>query len=304
MIKNVPHAVVMVRPINFGFNIETAANNAFQSNINDLTPEQIHNNAIAEFDTMVELLSNEGIEVIVFDGTDERTPDCIFPNNWFSTFTNEVLLYPMFSANRRLERKEEIFNELSEQLGKPVNQQLLYLEKSNEILEGTGSLVCDYNSKTAFAAISPRTTNTALDLFEEVSGYSSVRFKSYGPDKNLIYHTNVMLTMGDEFAVIGLDTIDTEDRDIVEDKLKDLGKEIIELSNEQVYEHFAGNMLQVANNNGDTFLIMSATAKNSLTDLQTTQLERYNSKIIAPDITTIETIGGGSARCMMAEIFY
>jgi hypothetical protein len=303
--NNVPSSVVMVRPSHFAFNAQTAANNAFQNKLENFSPSQIQDIALLEFDNMVSLLRKNGIEVILFDDKDTNTPDSIFPNNWFSTFTNEVLLYPMFSENRRNERKADIYKELSTRLGKAINSNLVSLEDENEIVEGTGSLVCDYSSKTAFAAMSPRTTHLAMNEFEKESGYSSVRFDALGPDGNLIYHTNVMMTMADTYVVIGLETVDHDHRTFVKEELERLGKEVINLSNDQVYNHFAGNMLQLSNSANEKFLVMSKEAHDSLTKEQiTTITEKHNNSIIACPIHIIEKIGGGSARCMMAEIFY
>ncbi len=302
---SIPKSVAMVRPSHFAFNAQTAGNNAFQNNLENFTATQIQDIARLEFDNMVELLRGHDIEVLVFEDQDHDTPDSIFPNNWFSTFTNELILYPMFGENRRKERKPAIYNALSSKLGKSINQNLLKLEAKNEIVEGTGSLVCDYGSKTAFAAMSARTTNMAMDTFEKESGFSSVRFDALGPDGNLIYHTNVMMTMGDTYVVIGLDTIIEEHRNEVVQQLKDLGKDIIELSNDQVFKHFAGNMLQLSNEAGDKFLVMSKEAYSSLTNEQVNTITNdHNNTIIPCPIHMIEKIGGGSARCMMAEIFY
>jgi hypothetical protein len=305
MIKHIPHCVMMVKPTHFGFNEETAQNNAFQNKIDKLSPQIIQDIALLEFESMVNQLITNGIEVITYTDEGNTTPDSIFPNNWFSTFTNELLLYPMFSENRRLERKPEFYQDLSNRLDKGINDSLVGLEEVNEILEGTGSLVCDYESKTAFAALSERTTPKALDKFEETSGYSTVRFTSLGPDGKPIYHTNVMLTMAQSFAVVGLNTIIEEDRDRVKEHLEGLGKELLVLSNEQVYHHFAGNMLQLRNEEGDVFLVMSKAAYQSLSEEQIDFItEKHQNKIIACPIHIIETIGGGSARCMMAEVFY
>lgn len=305
MHKHIPYSVMMVRPSYFGFNEETALNNAFQTKITKLTPTVIQDLALLEFESMVNQLRIHGIEVVTFTDESNTTPDSIFPNNWFSTFTNEILLYPMYSSNRRMERKPDIYNELSKQLDKRINDQLVQLEEHGEIVEGTGSLVCDYTSKTAFAALSERTTEQALDAFEKISGYSTVRFTSLGPDNKPIYHTNVMLTMGETFAVIGLDTLIEEDKARVQRELENLDKDLLLLSNEQVYHHFAGNMLQLRNEEGDVFLVMSKAAYRSLSDEQIHFItEKHNNKIIACPIHIIETIGGGSARCMMAELFY
>lgn len=298
-------SVAMVRPGNFGFNAQTAGNNAFQNQLPEFSADQIQEIALLEFNNMVYELRNNGIEVIVFDDEDMDTPDSIFPNNWFTTFTDELILYPMFSENRRKERKENIYSALATTINKDLNTELLEIESEGEVVEGTGSLVCDYATQTAFAAMSPRTTSKAMDAFDELSGYSSVRFRSYGPDGELIYHTNVMMTMADTFAVIGLNTIDDNDRDHVRRVLHELGKDLIELSNDQVYHHFAGNMLQLSNEQGEKFLVMSSTAYRSLTPEQIEKITvEHQNTIIPCPLNMIEKIGGGSARCMMAEIFY
>lgn len=300
----IANTVFMVRPAAFGFNAQTAVNNAFQHNLHTFTHKQIQDIALLEFDNMVSVLQENGIEVVLGqDQAKDKTPDSIFPNNWFSTFTNELLLYGMFTENRRRERKTELIEMISEFSNKPVNDSLLAIEEQGHILEGTGSLVCDHHSKTAYAALSPRTDHKALDLFEELSGYNTVRFHASGPDDHEIYHTNVMMTMGDNFVVIGLDTISTNDKERVKRSLIERNKTIIDLSNFQVFKHFAGNMLQLKNADNSKFLIMSAEARNSLSDSQIKIIESRGNTIIAPPIHMIEKIGGGSARCMMAEIF-
>ena len=305
MNKNIPNCVAMVRPKNFGFNPQTAANNAFQNELENFTPKQVQEIALLEFDNMVSMLKTKGIKVKVFQDTDSDTPDSIFPNNWFSTFTEETILYPMYSENRRKERKPAIYKKISNDLRKPINKQLLAKEKANEILEGTGSLVADYSSKTAFAALSQRTTDVALDHFEKLTEYKTIRFQANGPDGNLIYHTNVMLTVADQYAILATESIIEADRERVIQAFKELNTEIIEISNSQAFENFAGNMLQLQNAKGQKFLVMSAQAKSSLTSEQIDQIEnKFNNEIIAPPIHMIEKIGGGSARCMMAEIFF
>lgn len=297
-------SVFMVRPAAFGFNEQTAVNNAFQHHLDNFTDAQVQDIALLEFDNMVALLRSNGIDVIIGqDRAIDRTPDSIFPNNWFSTFTDEIILYGMFTENRRNERKSEIIELLSEYCNKSVNDTLLKLEVKGQILEGTGSLVCDYTNKVAYAAISPRTDHRALDLFEKISGYSIVRFHAKGPDGEEIYHTNVMMTMGDDFVVIGTHTIDPSEREMVLESLRSLNKTIIDLTNEQVFDHFAGNMLQLRNSNDQKFLVMSAEALNSLGQEQMDIIVGKGNTIIAPPIHMIEKIGGGSARCMMAELF-
>ena len=305
MTKFIPNAVAMVRPKHFAYNTETAASNAFQNKFEGFTPTQIQDLALLEFNNMVNLLKAKGIKVVVFNDTASDTPDSIFPNNWFSTFTNEVILYPMFSENRRKERKPQMYKKLSNDLRKPINDKLLKGEKKGSILEGTGSLVCDYGSKTAFAALSQRTSNDALDKFEEMTGYATVRFESLGPDDTLIYHTNVMMTLADTFAIVAMDTIKDEHKSQVTESLTKLNKEIIIISKDQAYNHFAGNTLQLQNAKGKKFLVMSKEASDNLTAEQKDIIQnKHANEIIAAPIHTIEKIGGGSARCMMAEIFY
>lgn len=295
----------MVRPNRFAYNPETAVNNAFQNRMEGFTAAQIQDIALLEFDNMVNKLTENGIEVIVFQDIGTDTPDSIFPNNWFSTFTDEVILYSMFTPNRRNERKAEIYDTLTQRTNKPLNEELLDLEYTNQILEGTGSLVCDYASKTAFAALSPRTMPSALQKFTEITGYQTVMFKAKGPDGNEIYHTNVMMTMADTFVLIGLETIGESYREEVKSKLEILDKEIIELSNDQIFNHFCGNMLQLQNENGNKFLVMSEEAKTSLSQEQIdTITNKHQNIILSCPIHLIEKIGGGSARCMMAEVFY
>lgn len=302
---NIPKCVAMVRPSSFSFNTETADNNAFQNKLELFTQHQIQELALLEFNNMVTLLKTKGIKVQVFDDNGSDTPDSIFPNNWFSTFTDEVILYPMFSENRRKERKKTIYQKLSNDLRKSVNDKLVKLEKSNAILEGTGSLVCDHTSKTAFAAISPRTTPAALEAFEKLTDYTTYRFNAYGPDDQPVYHTNVVMTIGDTFAILGADTIKADEKEAVLASLQQLGKDVILMSNNQIFKHFAGNMLQLQNAKGNKFLVMSAEAKRSLTAEQLDIIQnKHLNEIIAPPLNVIETIGGGSARCMMAEIFY
>lgn len=299
-----PNAVIMIRPTAFGFNAQTASSNAFQNKMTIFSPQQVQDIALLEFDNMVSVLIKAGIEVSVFDDIpNSQTPDSIFPNNWFSTFTGELILYPMKNENRRQERRPNLFNGLSAKFEKP-NEILLAWESKEEYLEGTGSLVCDYASCTAFAAISPRTSENALTEFEKITGYSSVRFTAMGPDNTPIYHTNVMMTMGDTFAIIGADTIIDSEREAVIKSLEQLGKDPILLSNEQVFDHFAGNMLHLKNNNGEKFLVMSSSAFYSLTESQKEQIEKHNTHLLHVPIHLIEKIGGGSARCMMAELFH
>lgn len=296
--------VLMVEPVHFGFNPETAPSNSFQNN-----PEgdaaRVQEQALAEFNAFTDLLEDHGIEVLRFrDENPVRTPDSIFPNNWFNTDRNGLLLtFPMAAENRRAERHERIITFLQNSYNYQVDSSLSAYENQGLYLEGTGSLVIDHEHKTAFAALSPRTDLEVLKQYSAKSGNELCAFEALGPAGELIYHTNVMLCIADSFALVGLETIAPDDRERVKRKLESLGKELIELSNEQVYAHFAGNALQLQNKAGEKFLVMSQKAKNSLTDPQLEQIKKYNNLILASGLDTIEKVGGGSARCMLAEIF-
>jgi hypothetical protein len=291
----------MIRPSHFGFNEETALNNSFQTKIEGMPKEMIQELAIEEYENFVELLQDAAIEVLEFEDL-PHTPDAVFPNNWFSTFPNKQLFtYPMFSNIRRGERREDILQFLQKEFGYSLNTKLEKLEEENIFLEGTGSLVLDRENKLAFAAISPRTSPEALEAFAQLSGYKVIDFTAVGPAGEPIYHTNVIISVGDDFAFVGFDTIFEEDHAKIRAALK--GKTIIELSNDQVYNHFAGNMLGLQNQQGRRYLVMSAAAKRSLSKAQKTTIRSLKLQIIAPALSIIETIGGGSARCMLAELF-
>lgn len=290
--------LLMIRPVNFGFNQQTAASNAFQKNGEQTNVQQ---KALQEFDVFVQILRQNGVQVTVIDDTPElHTPDSIFPNNWISFHENgSVVLYPMQAENRRLERK--VFGLIKEAFD--INQvfDLTYFEQQNQFLEGTGSMVLDRENKLAYACLSPRTSEVVLNEFCRISGYRPILFHAEQAGK-AIYHTNVLMALGDQFAVICLDSISNEtEKSMVKTALQQSGKEIIEISFEQM-NAFAGNMLQLKNNLEESLLILSETAFLSLKDAQTTVLEKY-CRLIYSSLNTIETNGGGSARCMMAEVF-
>jgi hypothetical protein len=290
----------MIRPINFSFNTETAVNNAFQA-AKDLDAQE---RALEEFDTFISILRSNGVDVTVINDTPTPyTPDSIFPNNWISFHDDgTTILYPMFALNRRQERKPHIIERLKEKFVISSIKDLSHLERENEFLEGTGSMVLDRANKIAYACLSPRTTKTALQKFSEASGYSVEAFTSVDTNGKEVYHTNVMMCVADKFVVICLDSItNLTERQTVVDSIKRTSKEIIEISFDQM-NHFAGNMLQVSNKSGNTFLVMSSQAFKSLTTEQIKAIEKYNS-IIHSSLDTIERNGGGSARCMMAEVF-
>jgi len=280
----------MVRPVNFGFNAQTAESNAFQKNGEQAEVQQ---KALQEFDAFVEILRQNGIEVTVMEDTPEpHTPDSIFPNNWVS-FQEDgtVFLYPMQAENRRLERK--VFRSIKEAFEVKHIFDLSYFEQQNQFLEGTGSMVLDRENKWAYACLSPRTNAEILAEFCRLSGYKAGK---------AIYHTNVLMAIGDRFAVICLDSIPDEAEKVpVKEALQLAGKETVAISLEQM-NAFAGNMLQLKNQSGESLLVLSETAFLSLKEAQIKTLEKYG-KLVYSSLNTIETNGGGSARCMMAEVF-
>ncbi|QYA27189.1 amidinotransferase [Gramella sp. MT6] len=303
--RQITDTILMVRPVGFRMNEQTAVNNYFQTK---LEGDDINEIATQEFDIFVEKLRSVGVNVVVVDDVPEDdTPDSIFPNNWVSFHENgQVALFPMFAENRRKERRLEYFAQL-EEAGFKITDIVDYTiaEEDDVFLEGTGSLILDRVNQKAYCAISPRADEELLIEFCEDFEFTPVIFNSYQTvgDKRLpIYHTNVMMCIADEFAVICLDTIDDKkERKNVVKHLKMDGKEIISITEEQMHE-FAGNMLQVQGAEGKKYLVMSARAHRSLTEEQVERIEKH-CEILSSEIQTIETCGGGSARCMMAEVF-
>ncbi len=297
--------VLMVRPVRFGFNEQTAENNSFQKRGYELSAQEM---ALAEFDKFVSLLESNGVEVIVAEDTPEpHTPDSIFPNNWFSTHaTGELILYPMCAPNRRLERKEGVLKMIKEvgergKMKKIID--LTHFEKENLYLEGTGSLIFDRKNKLVFACRSPRCDIAVLEELCEKLDYEFLDFGAFDRDGMPVYHTNVMMCVGEKFVVVCLDSIkNIDERTELISFIEDCDKELIEISIDQM-EQFAGNMLQLKSKEGDPLLIMSATAKRALSSEQLERLSSY-CKILAPELESIEINGGGSARCMLAEIFF
>lgn len=297
------HSIFMVRPAAFGYNPQTALTNSFQSEL-ALASEEIQRNALAEFDAMVELLRAKGVEVYVFHDTlTPPKPDAIFPNNWISLHADgKLILYPMCTVNRRWERSAEIIEEFKRKF--PIKEviDLSHYESVNRFLEGTGSIIFDHVHRVAYACLSPRTDR---DLFVDVCqllNYKPIYFNSVNDKGLAIYHTNVMMAMGDEYVVICLESIqDIQERACVEEKLIQTHHQIISISLEQV-NHFAGNMLQLQTTSNNKILVMSQWAYQSLTQLQIDQLSKYV-ELVPIAIPTIETIGGGSVRCMMGEAF-
>lgn len=315
MNKQYTNHILMVEPVDFRFNEETAVNNYFQSKPED-SQESVQEKALSEFRNMVSKLREHGVNVIVLQDTpDPHTPDSIFPNNWISFHENKMIaLYPMFAQNRRQERREDDVLDLLAEKGFEAEEIMDYTDaESDEIfLEGTGSIILDRENKIAYAAVSPRSDEELFIEFCEDFEYTPVLFEANqtvnlpdgkaGGERMQIYHTNVMMCVADEYAVICLESIDDKaEKKFVADTLVETGKEIIDITEEQMHK-FAGNMLQVGGMGTSKYLVMSQTAFDSLTKYQIDAIEKYN-PIIAVDINTIETLGGGSARCMMAEVF-
>jgi hypothetical protein len=290
----------MIRPVNFSFNTETAVNNSFQAQ-QDIDAQE---KALLEFDSFIYKLQQHGVDVTVINDTpNPYTPDSIFPNNWISFHSNgSLFLYPMFALNRRQERKMHVVEAIKDKFVVNSIHDLSDLENQHEFLEGTGSMVLDRDSKIAYACLSPRTTLKALARFSTESNFSIESFTAVDKQGKEIYHTNVMMCVADQFVVICLDSINNPaERERVRKSISNSQKEIIEISFDQMNQ-FAGNMLQVNNTEGKKFLVMSSQAFSSLTSTQRQSIEKYNS-IIHSSLDTIERNGGGSARCMMAEVF-
>ncbi len=303
----ITNTILMVRPVRFRMNEETAVNNYFQEDL-DIKNQTINLRAQAEFDAFVDALRARGVRIIVVDDIYERdTPDSIFPNNWISFHANGTVgLYPMFAENRRRERREDILDLLEEE-GFRITNVMDYTsaEEAGLFLEGTGSLILDREHEKAYCALSPRANEELFIEFCEDLECTPVLFTAYqSVDGNRmpIYHTNVMMCIAEKFAVICLDSIDDKkERKNVMDHLRNDGKEIIAITEEQVH-HFAGNMLQVIGADDKRYLVMSTAAFKCLTPEQIIKLNSF-CEIIHSPLDTIETCGGGSARCMMAEVF-
>ena len=298
--------ILMIRPASFRMNEETAVNNYFQSDT-QLDPRMVVKAAQREFDEFVTLLRANSVNVIVVEDIKENdTPDALFPNNWISMHEDgKVGLYPMFAENRRRERREDILDVLEEN-GFEISEVIDYssAEEEEVFLEGTGSLILDRENGIAYCALSDRADEELLIEFCEDFEYTPIIFGAYQSAENKrlpIYHTNVMMCVADRFAVICLDSIDDKkERKAVKDQLKSNGKTIVTITEKQMHE-FAGNMLQVKAKNGPA-LVMSDRAYRSLQPDQIKTLESFG-PIIHPKLDIIETCGGGSARCMMAEVF-
>lgn len=301
------NTILMIRPVNFRMNEQTAVNNYFQEDLN-LKNAEINRKAQQEFDAFVGKLRAVGINVIV-ESDDELmdTPDSIFPNNWVSFHSNgDVAKYPMFAENRRKERRDEVFIRLEDE-GFLIENIIDYTSAELEgvFLEGTGSIILDRVNRKAYCALSPRADEDLFIEFCEDFEYSPIIFtanQTVNGKRLPIYHTNVMMCIAENFAVICLDTIDDKkERKAVVKALKQDGKEIISITENQMHQ-FAGNMLQLRGENNQRYLVMSEAAHQSLTTSQIKVIEKHG-PIISSSLETIETCGGGSARCMMAEVF-
>jgi hypothetical protein len=301
MSRQTPNAVLMMRPAAFGYNIETAASNTFQYSP-DKTDQEIHQSALLEFDRMVDDLRSKHLEVIVVEDTAiPVTPDAIFPNNWFTTHSDgAVILYPMEAANRRGERRRDVIDQLKHSHQASSLHDMSANELEGKYLEGTGSIVFDHIGKKAYACRSSRTDlQLLIDLCKKIQ-YEPVIFTATDSQGINIYHTNVMMCVGTELAIVCLESIAEEDQERVIDQLQMDGKQIIAIGYEQV-NNFAGNMLEVENDRGERFLAMSKSAFQSLVNGQINAITK-SVDIIELSIPTIEQYGGGGVRCMMAGI--
>lgn len=298
--------ILMIEPSYFGLNIETKASNAFQPTRLPGSEVYIRHQAKQEFQAMEETLRTEDVRVIACPSVKGiSTPDAVFPNNWVSFHPDRVVLYPMLAPNRRQERQLTQVTHCLKESGVSISPNILDLskyEEKNHFLEGTGSLILDRVNKVAFANISPRTTPELLTTFCEEMGYTSVVFNAVDKGGSDIYHTNVLMSLGREFAVLCWEAIrDPIQRKIVKETLDDLGKKVIDITYDQLYS-FCGNILQILSTSGETKIVMSLSAYNAFKPEQKKALSQFG-KLVPVDIATIETIGGGSARCMMAEVF-
>lgn len=307
MYSQITDSVFMVRPVQFYGNEQTAINNYFQQEAEGIAKADIQFKALEEFDLFVDKLRLNKVHVEIFeDTTSSETPDSIFPNNWLTMHDDGVvLLYPMFAENRRKERREDIILQLKREFFVNQLESFADWETEGKFLEGTGSLILDRPNRIAYAAISDRTAQDVLDDFCDRVGYTTVTFtanQTVNSERLPIYHTNVMMSVGENFAVVCLDCIDDPvERARVDFTLKKTSKEIIAISEKQV-ENFAGNILQVRNASGTPIIVMSEAAFNTFNSKQKKILDKHG-KILYSPIPTIEKYGGGGVRCMMAEIF-
>lgn len=299
MTKAIASSVFMIRPKHFGFNDQTAISNSFQHKTNQ---RDLAAKAHSEFDNVVSLLRSNKIEVFVFEDRDDIViPDAVFPNNWISINNNLIILYPMMVPNRRAERRNDIVDFFSSLNPNFKLLDLTYFEAENKYCEGTGSIIFDHLNKIAYASLSPRTDKEVVDEVCKELNYQPFYFTTLDKNGNAVYHTNVMMCIADTFVLICSEAIVDEDRSKIINQLKKSGRDIIEISMEQM-NSFAGNMLQLQNNDGQKFLVMSETSHKSLSLAQLKEIEQH-AQVLVFKVGTIEFSGGGSIRCMLAEVF-
>ena len=299
----VTDTILMIRPASFGYNSETAVNNFFQSRTSEEQGE-LQEAALKEFDGMVQALKDNEIEVLVVNDTPEPPkPDAIFPNNWLATSPEGIVsVFPLFAQSRRVEKREDILKMLAEKfIVKDLHDWTEY-EPEGKFLEGTGSMVMDYDDKVIYACYSPRTDLSVLEKFANANGYRAIVFLATDKDGNAVYHTNVVMTVGEKFAILCEEAIEEEWELIaIRQLLETTDHEIIPITRKQMHA-FAGNMLEVKNKKGENFLVMSQRAFDALTTEQKEKLSVF-SKLLPIAVPTIEKVEGGSVRCMMTKIF-
>jgi hypothetical protein len=298
-----PSTILMIRPAAFGFNAETATSNFFQSNPS-VSKKEIQKKALAEFDNMIETLQKHHINVLVIEDTQEPPkPDAIFPNNWLSTSPDGLVsVFPMFAPNRRAEKREDILKRLAEKFVVKNLQDWSEYEAESRYLEGTGSMIIDHENKLIYACVSERTNISVLEKYAATNNFQAIVFVATDNNGYPVYHTNVVMSLGDKFCVLCEEAIDEEWELIaVRQLLESTGHDIIPITKNQMHK-FAGNMLQVKNTKEENILILSQTAFESLRKEQKQMLEAY-STLLPVAVPTIEEVEGGSVRCMMAEIF-
>lgn len=303
-LKQTTSHILMVRPASFGFNEETAESNAFQKKDTQADTQQVKTKAIEEFDAMVAKLRDNNIQVLVIEDSPEpEKPDAVFPNNWITTQAGgTIFTYPMESPARRLEYRPNILDTIGEQFN--VNAVFDFSDRADDdlFLEGTGSMILDRVNKIVYACISPRTHEKLLQQWCKVSGYQPFIFQATDANGQAIYHTNVLMGLGSEYVVICLESIKSpSQRRLIVESFRNTGKDIVEISNQQMME-FAGNVLEVENKFGHRYLLLSQTAYDALQPEQIKIIQR-SAKLLPFSIPTIEKFGGGSVRCMVAELF-
>jgi hypothetical protein len=295
--------VLMIRPVRFAGNPQTQASNRFQAR--EAAIEETQAQALVEFEALSDALRSAGVATHIIDDTHEpHTPDSIFPNNWVSFHADgTVVLYPMLAANRRLERRDDVLAALSAKRGFRITRviDLSPHERGGKYLEGTGSLVLDRVHRVAYACVSPRTDIDVLGDFAQQLDYDVVAFAAHDAEGAAIYHTNVLMCVGERFAAVCLESIREQERAGVLDALRTTGHAVLDLTLEQMGE-FAGNMLELKNASGEAIVAMSSRAHAALTPAQCALLREHSGAVVASSIPTIETLGGGSVRCMLAEI--